>query len=133
MSTMGAKHPSDDQLPKMMIFSEKLRFSPSAVSRSLSRIMLYLTLVVSSMCHFHITVFVALNSGRQKFTFTFFEVMNFPAWFSHIVFAASFALSFYISLPIKNFELLLLFNRIRKFLNYPLPLWVFIQPCRIGE
>ena len=67
------------------------------------------------MCHFRITIFVALNSGRQKFTFTFFGVVNFPAWVSHIVYDACFVLSFDISLPITIVKLLLLSNIIQNF------------------
>ena len=85
------------------------------------------------MSHSHVTILVSLNSGKQKSTFTFFEVMNFPAWVSHIFFSVSFDLSFDVRLTITIVELLPLSNRIQKFLNYALSLQVFIHPCRIGE
>ena len=84
-------------------------------------------------CHFHVTIFVALNSVKKKFTLTFFEVVNFPVWVSHIVFDAYFDLSFDVILPITIVELLLLSNRIRKFLNFALLLHVFIHTYRIGK
>ena len=77
MSTIGADHPSYDPLPPIMTFSKKKGSSPSAVSVSLLRIILYLTLVDASTWHFHITVFVALNSGEQKPAVAFLEVVNF--------------------------------------------------------
>ena len=60
--------------------------------------------------------------------FTFFEVVNFPVWFSHVVYTVSFNLSFDVSLPIKTVEMLPLSNRIQKFLNFAFPLQVFIHP-----
>ena len=65
--------------------------------------------------------------------FTFFEVVNFLAWFYRIVSAFSFDLIFDVSLPITIVELIPFSNRIYKFLNFSLLLRVLIQPCRIGD
>ena len=107
--------------------------SSSVVIMSLPRIVSYLPLVYLSTWHAHVTIFFALNSGKQKSIFTFFEVVNFPDWVYHLFFSASFVLSFDVSLPITTVILIPLSNRIRKFLNFSLPIQVFMQPCRIGE
>ena len=130
---MGDYHPSYVTSPSIMTFSENLRSSPSAVSRSLPRIIPYLPLVYLLTWHFHVTILVVLNSGKQKSIFTFFEVLNFPDWIYHIVFSVYFYLIFYVSLPITIIELLPLSNRIWKLLNSALLLWVFVQSCKIGE
>ena len=65
--------------------------------------------------------------------FTFFEVVNFSAWVSHIVLSDSFVLSFDISLPTTIVELILLSNRFHKLFTIYLPLHVLIHPFRIGE
>ena len=65
-------------------FSKKIRSSPSAVSRYLTMIISYLLLVLLLTWNLHDTILVALNSGKQIFLFTFYEVVNFLAWFSHI-------------------------------------------------
>ena len=116
-----------------MTLSENLRSSPSALSIFISRIISYIPLVDLSMWHFHVTIFVALNSSRQKSTLTFFQVVNLPDRVCHIVSDDYFYLIFGISLPIKIVELILLSDIIRKLLNSDLPLRVFMQPCRIGE
>ena len=74
---------------------------------------MYLPLVVSSTCHFCVTIFVELNYGRHKSTFTFFEVVKSLTWVSHVVFAAFFALIFNTRLPITIVEMLLLSNRVK--------------------
>ena len=71
--------------------------------RSLTRIILYLPLVDSLMWHFHGTIVVTLNFGKEKSIFTFFEVVNFPAWVYHIVLAIYFDLSFDVILSITIF------------------------------
>ena len=71
-STKGAKHPLHGTSSPMMIFSENLRSSTSAMSRSLPRIISYPPLVDSYTYRFHVTIFVALNSGKQESMFTFF-------------------------------------------------------------
>ena len=103
------------------------------MSRSLPRIISYLPVVDLSTWHFHVMIFVALNYGKKIYMFTFFEVVNFPAWVPHIVCIVSFDLRFEVSLPITIMELLPLSNIVRKFLNFDFPLQVFIQPYRIGE
>ena len=90
------------------------------VSRALPRIISYIPLVDSSTWNFYVTIFVALNYGRQKYTFNFFEVVNFPAWVSHLVSSVSFVLCFDVSSPVTIVELLPFFNRIIKFLKFPL-------------
>ena len=77
--TMDDKHPSYIPLWTMITLPENLRSSPSAVISSLPRIMLYLPLVDSSTWYFHVTIFFVPNFGRQKYTFTFFEVANLTA------------------------------------------------------
>ena len=114
--------------PLIMTLLENLISITSAVSRSLARIISYLPLVDSYMWHFRITIFVALNSSRQKSTFTFFEVVKFLAWISHVVFYASFVLSFDVSLPIKIAEMLLLSNRIRKHFKLPFRYGCLFRP-----
>ena len=131
--TIGVDHPLYGPYLPMMTLSENLRSVPNTVSRSLLRIISYILLVDSSMWNFHVTIFVALNSGKKNSTFTFSEVVNFLAWVSYIVFADYFDLIFDVSLPITIVELILLSNRIRKFLNFAFPLQVFIHPWRIGE
>ena len=133
MSTLGADNPLNGPLPPKRMFSENLRYNNKAVSQSLPRIISYLLLVDLSMRHFHITFLVAPNYVRHNFMFTFLEVVNFPAWVSHVVSVELFCLSFSISLPIIIFELFLPSNRTQKFLNNSLPLWVFIQRFSIGE
>ena len=115
-STIFDEHPFYGPSPPIITFSENLRSSPSAVIMSLPKIISYILLVDLSTWHFHITILVALKSGKKKSTFTFFEVVNFPAWVSH-VFVFAFYLSFDFSLPITIVELFLMSNRIRKFLN----------------
>ena len=88
------------------------RSSPSAVSGSLPRIISYLPLVDLSIWHFHVTIFFALKSGKKKYTFSFFEVVNFLAWISRVVSNVYFVFCFDISL------MLPLSNRIRKNLNF---------------
>ena len=133
MTTIGKKHPSYGTSPPSMTLSENLISITSAVSRSLHRIISYLLSVDLLMWHLHVTILVVLNYGKRKSTFTFFEVVTFPAWVSHIFFSVPFDLSFDVRLPITIFEMLPLSNRISKFLNFSLPLRVFIQPCSIGE
>ena len=133
MSNIGAEHPSYGNSPPIMTLSENLRSSPNVVSRYLPRIILYLPLADSSKWNFHVTIFVSLNYGKQTYTFTFFEVVNFLAWVYHIFFAASFDLNFDVSLTITIVELIPLSNIIRKFLNFAFVLQVFIHPWRIGE
>ena len=94
---------------------------------------MYLLLLDLSTWHFHVTIFVALNSSKKRSTFTFFEAANLPDWVSYVVSAVYFDLSFDVSLPITIVELIPLSNRIRKILNFDFPLRVFIQPCRIDE
>ena len=111
---MYAENPSYGQYPPIITLSENLRSSPSSVSWSLSRIISYLLLVDSSTWNFHATNFVALNSGNQKSIVSFFELVNFPAWVSHVVFSVYFYLSFDVSLPITIVELIPLSNIIPK-------------------
>ena len=103
------------------------------MSRSLLRIVSYLPVVDSSTWNFHVRIFVTLNSGKQKYMFTFSEVVNFPYWVSQVVSAVSFYLIIEVNLPIKIVELLPLFNSIRKFLNFAFLLRLFILHCKIGE
>ena len=117
----------------MMKFSENLRSILSAVSKFLYSIISYLPLVYSSLWYFHITVFVALNSVKQKFIVTFFDVVKFLPWVSQLVSAVSFYLSFDIILPITIIEIIPLSNIILTFLNFFLPVKVLIQPFSIGE
>ena len=116
-----------------MTLSEKIRFSISAISRYLPRIILYLQLMDSSLWHLHVTIFVALNSDKQKSIFTFLEVVKFPLLISHLVSDISLDLSFEVNLTITIVELILLSNIIRKFLKLDLLIQVFIQHCKIGE
>ena len=117
----------------MEIFSENLRSSPSAVSMSLLSIKSYLLLVELYTWHFHYTILVALNSGGQKYMFTFFEVVNLPAWVSHVVISDLFCLTCDSSLPYFYVELIPLYNIIQKSLNFAFPLRVFIELYRIVE
>ena len=64
----------------------------------------------SSTWNLHITIFVALNSDKQKYIVTFFEVAKFSPWVSQLVYSVSFGLSFDVSLLIKIVELILLSN-----------------------
>ena len=130
---MGADNPLNGPSPPMMMFSENLRYNTKEVSKYLPRIISYLLLVDLATWYFHDTILVALNYGRQKSTFTFFEVVNFPAWVSHVFYVGCFGLRFYVILPIIIVELIPRSNRIQKFLNNALPLRVFIQPYSIGE
>ena len=59
-------------------------------------------------------IFVALNSGIQKYIITFFEVVNFLDWVSRIVSSVSFALSFDVRLLVTIVELIPLSNIIQK-------------------
>ena len=110
MSTIGTEHPSYGNYSLIMTLSENLRSSPNVVSSYLSRIISYIPLVDLLTWHFHVTIFVSLNSGKQTSTFTFFEVVNFQAWVSHIIFAVSFDLNFDVSLTITIVELIPLSN-----------------------
>ena len=94
-----------------MTFSENLISSPSVVSRSISRIILYLPVADLSTLHLHVTIFVALNDGNQKSTFTFFVVVNFLDMVFHID-STVFYLNFNVSIPITMVELLPMFNSI---------------------
>ena len=132
-SAMCVDHPPYVPSPPIMMLSENLISSPNAVSRFLPRIILYLPLVNFLTWHFHVNIFVALNSGKQKSTFTLFYFVNFRAWVSHIVFAVSFYLSFDVRLTNIIVEMIPMSNRIWKLSNFAFPLRVFIQPCRIGE
>ena len=112
---------------------ENLCYDPKWISKYLPKIIWYLPLVDSSMWHFHVTIFVALNSGRQNSTFTFFEVVNFLDCIFHVVFVVLICLSLYVSLTIKIVELIQLSNSIWNFLHSAHPIQVFIHPCGIGE
>ena len=83
---MVDEHPMYGPSSPIMTFSEKLISSPSAVSRSLPRIISYLPSVYSLTWYFHITVLFALNSGKKKSIFDFFEVVSFPDCVYHIFF-----------------------------------------------
>ena len=84
-STIGADHPLNGPSPTKTMFSENLRCNSKAVSKSLPRIILYLLLVDLDTRQFNVTLLVAPNSGRQNYTFTFVEVVNFLVWVSHVV------------------------------------------------
>ena len=133
MSTIDAENPFYVPSPPIITFSKNLKSSNSAVIRSLPRIISYLPFLDFSTGHLHATIFVSLKSSKEKYTFPFFEVVNFLDWVSHIVFAAYFDLTFDVSLTITIVEMLPLSNIIQKFLNFSLPLHVFIHPFRIGE
>ena len=75
-STIDAKHPSYGPLPPDIMRLENIRSNTREVCKSLPRIMSYLTLAESSILHFHVVIFVALNSGSQNSTITFFNVVN---------------------------------------------------------
>ena len=77
----------------MTTLSENLMSIPSVVIKSVTRIIYYLPSTGSSMGHFHITIFVVLDSGRQISTFTILDFIDFPDWISHIVMDEIFCLS----------------------------------------
>ena len=133
-STICAEHPSCVPPPPIMMFSEKNQSSTSVVRRSVSSIISYILSSLVFTWHIHETILVALNYGRHKSTFTFFEVLKLPAWISHVViYDDFFCLSFDASLTITIVKLLQLSNRIWTFLHFAFPLQVFIEPCSIVE
>ena len=83
--------------------------------------------------HFHVTIFVTLNYGRQKSTFAILEVVNFLFWVYHIVVAEPMFLRFDFNLTIKFVDILPLSNIILNLLNIYFILQVLTQPCGIGE
>ena len=131
-SNIGAEHPSYGPLPLFMTWLENLRYNPVVVSKYLPMITSYLLFVESSTWHFHITILVAIKFRKHNSTFTFFEVVKFPDWVSHVVITVSFYSSFDISLTITSVEVLPLSNMIQKFLNFALPIRVSIHPFSIG-
>ena len=76
---------------------------------------------------------VVLNSVRQKYTVVISLVVKLSACFFHIVMEDYLCLCFYVRLFIIIFELVPLYNRIRKFLCFVFSLQVFIHPCSISE
>ena len=90
MSNIGDEHLLYGPSPPIIELSENSISSPSVINRSLPRIISYLPLVDSLTWNFHVTILVALNSGKQKSTFTLFEIVNFPGWVYHTVFAVIF-------------------------------------------
>ena len=132
-STTAAYHPLYGFSLLMVMFLINTRSSPSPVGKSLPKIMAYLFLLELSTWHFHDTILVALNSGRQKSTFVILEVMKFSAWISHVAVADYFCLIFDVRLPITIVEIHLLSHKIQKFLNLAFLPQVFKKTCRIGE
>ena len=81
--TMGAMHISNGPSHPLITCSEYFKFNYNSLSISLPNIIACLLLVYLSTWHSHIMVFVTLNSGRQKFTLTFWLVVRFPAFIFH--------------------------------------------------
>ena len=117
--------------PPTMAFSEKWICSPSAVRKYLLKIILYLLSMESATWHYHVTVFVALNSGRQKSIVAISLTVRSMLWVFHIVVEDFLRLSFDIRLFIKIVQLMQLSNKIRKCLNFDFPLRLIIHPCSI--
>ena len=70
-STICAVHLSNGPSPLTMMCSKISKSNPKGVSRSITKIIAYLLLLVSSTCHFRFTDCVVMNYGRQKLTLTF--------------------------------------------------------------
>ena len=132
---MGAAHPWHCYSPKSMVFVENFRSIPSLVSRSLLIIISYLPALESSTWHFHVTIFIALRTGKDNYTFTIQLFVVFPACVLHFVefTGLNLFLSFWVIRPLTIEEVHPLYNSIRKLLLSDLCRRTFIQPCIIGE
>ena len=109
------------------------RFNPTYVNRYLPKIISYLPLEDSSTLYSHIKIFIALNLGKVEYILTLILVVIFPACVCHYTTLSYLLLILVISLIIKILELYPLFNKIRKLLNFDLPLLVFMHKFRIEE
>ena len=112
--------------------SKNFRFNPNYFNRFIINIMSYFLLSYSSTWQFHVTIFVALNSGKVKSILTLRLVVILPSCVCHYITVSLLGLSLFISLIIMIVELHLLSNKIWKFLNFSLPFCVFIHQGRIG-
>ena len=62
----------------LMTLTENSIFNPKAVNISLPNITEYLPFADSSTCHFQVTIFVALISGKVKYILIFRLVVTLP-------------------------------------------------------
>ena len=74
-----------------------------------------------------------MDYGRQKSTFEISFIVKFTDWSFHVVVVEFLHLSFYFILFITIVELLLMNNRIRKFLSFYFLKQFHLQSCNIGE
>ena len=130
-STMGAINPLKVLSYALMMCSESHIFNPNAVNISLSKIMSNIYLVEWPTWQFHVTVLVALSSGKVKSIITFILVVTLATCVWNCTAVSFLGFSFAISLLIIIVELHTLSNRILKTIS--LPFGVFVHPCRIGE
>ena len=76
---------------------------------------------------------MTLSTGMVKYTLTLRLVVIFPACVGYRIGVYFSVDGFKTSLTITTVELHPLSNKIQKFLNFALPLLVFIHTCRMGE
>ena len=132
-STMGVVYSLKGASSDLMASSENFKLNGNYVNRSRPKIISYLLLADFPTWHLHVTTFFALSIGKMKYTSTLRLVVIFPACVCHCITAYFSIRSFSNRLPIKIVELHPLSNRIRKFLNFTLPLPVFIHTCIDGN
>ena len=64
---MGYVDPFKGLSPSLMACLENIACNTYAVNRSISKIISYIPSVDSYMWHSHVTIFVAINSGKLKY------------------------------------------------------------------
>ena len=130
---MGDVYPFKGPPPASMTRLEKFIFNNNDINIYLSMIILYLSLSESSIWNSHVTISVALNSGKVKSILTSRLVLGLPSFVCHCITAYVLVLSFIIILLINTAEKNPPSNNTWKLVHFSFPRSVFIHPCIIGE
>ena len=119
-------------LPRWNVLEIK-KFNPNEVSMYPYMMISYPLSSESPAWHYHIMIFVALNSGRQKYTLKFWRVVRLPDCILHQITEYFVFLSFNVSILIKMMGPNPLYNNTRKLLYPNLTLCVIIHQCGIAK
>ena len=82
----------------LVMWSDNFIFNHNAVNISLLKIISYIPLSETSIWQFHVTIFVALNSGQVRYILTFIFVVILPACVCHCITESSLVLRFLLAL-----------------------------------
>ena len=132
-STMGVVDPLKVPSSSSMMCSDNFKFDPNYVDRSCYKIISYLLSADSSTWHFHVKTCFVLSASKVKSNLILGLIVIFPACMCHCITASLSVCSFLTSITITTVELHPRPNGIQKFLNFALPILVFIHPFRIWE